>query len=93
LLFQNNNNNNLSFENNNRTSKKKNKMQNKSNLNMSVGAIPVGAGQRGIALNQQGYDVYQNKPLGSKKGSVQVGNISSVSNLGVRTGSLLPGTS
>ena len=53
------------FEKSKKGPKKKNKM-NKSNLNMSVGAIPVGGGQRTI-----GYDVYQNKPIGAKKGSMQ----------------------
>jgi hypothetical protein len=61
-------------------------MQNKSNLNMSVGAIPVGGGQRTM-----GYDVYQNKPMGNKKGSMP-SNINSVSHLGARTSSIQPGT-
>mgnify|MGYP000040997875 FL=1 len=59
---------------------------NKSNLNMSVGAIPVGGGQRTI-----GYDVYQNKPIGAKKGSMP-SNMNSSSHIGARTSSLQPGS-
>jgi hypothetical protein len=47
LLF--NNNNNLSFE-KIKGAKKKKKMQNKSNLNMSVGSIPAGNGQRSLVM-------------------------------------------
>lgn len=61
-------------------------MQNKSSLNMSVGAIPVGGGQR-----QLGYDVYQNKPLGGKKGSLP-SNMNSASHIGARTSSLQHGS-
>jgi hypothetical protein len=57
---------------------------------MSVGAIPVG-NNRPAMNGAQGYDVYQNKPLGQKKSSVQVAGVNSMSNLGGRTSSLQPG--